>query len=77
MAAAESRLEEHAGGRLEWGLRSAWAHTLGLPRGRDEPARLQRLKEWLRSEYANGTVAVGLAEANHWGRPAAASIVWF
>jgi hypothetical protein len=32
-AAADCRLEELDGGGLAWGLRSAWAHTIGTPRG--------------------------------------------
>ena len=47
-AAKECRLEEHEGGRMEWGLRSAWAHTLGTPRECDE-AHLAKLRRRVRS----------------------------
>ena len=47
-AAAECSLEEHDGGRLAWGLRAAWAHTLGTPATRDE-ASLAKLRRRVRS----------------------------
>ena len=46
-AAQDCKLEEHEGGSLTWGLRSAWAHTLGTPRARDE-ASLAKLRRRVR-----------------------------
>ena len=47
VAAAECHLDEHEGGRMEWGLRSAWAHTVGTPHAHDD-ASLARLRRRVR-----------------------------
>ena len=52
-AAQDCKLEEHEGGSLTWGLRSAWAHTLGTPRARDE-ASLAKLRRASGMELSAG-----------------------
>ena len=44
VASEQCLLQEHEGGALESGLRSAWAHTVGRPRARDQVslAKLRR-----------------------------------